>query len=95
MGLCPSGEMDSIIGGANDVATTPPQLATSPVVTALFAVIKTIVMFSLAPIFGPLIAIYGIVKSHWKFLERLDMVRLETRVLGERERALLLLQRLR
>lgn len=59
---------------SNDLVDGP-LMSVSPVITAVFIVFKSVTMASLASILGPVVSIYIIVSSHWKFLERVEMVR--------------------
>ena len=51
-----------------------PIMSASPVITAVFIIIKTVTMISLGSVIGPAVSIYVIASSHWKFLERIEMV---------------------
>ena len=76
LGFCLDAPVQEGGGGisAQDSLSSPP-LSASPVLTAVSVVSKAVLMASLATLVGPALSVYVIVRSHWKFLERLEMVR--------------------
>lgn len=73
MGVCIDSGMDNTTG-ATDVVQSPPMSA-SPVLTAVFAIFKVVIMVALGTLIGPVVSLYMVVRSYIHFLERIEMVR--------------------
>lgn len=71
------------IPDSDDLIETP-MMSASPVITAIFIIVKTVTMISLGSVIGPAVSLYVIASSHWRFLERIEMVSRQPFYLSEK-----------
>ncbi|CDI75997.1 hypothetical protein, conserved [Eimeria praecox] len=73
MGFCLDAPLQDGGGMNPQEALNSPPFSASPVLTAVNVVSKTVLLATLATLIGPGVCLYTIIRSHWAFLERLEM----------------------